>query len=130
MAQKKAIDEAVAVIQKSIENRIAQNTERLIRNEIENTLLQDFLEALCHKVEQINQVKVVSQDSTKTFINFCCEIPKIDPADTQIPHQVIQAIDEVNLDFFLKRKQIYMCLIFVLNTFCFLILIIQNKRMC
>ena len=104
MAQKKAIDEAVAVIQKSIENRIAQNTERLIRNEIENTLLQDFLEALCHKVEQINQVKVVSHDSTKTFINFCCEIPKIDSADTQIPHQVIRAIEEVNLDFFFKKE--------------------------
>ena len=104
MAQKKAIDEAVAVIQKSIENRIAQNTERLIRNEIENTLVEDFLETLCHKVEQIHQVKTISRDSTKSFINFCCEIPKIDETDTQIPHQVIRAIDEVNLDFFFKKE--------------------------
>ena len=104
MAQKKAIDEAVAVIKKSIEDRIAQNTDRLIRGEIEQTLLQEFLEALCHKVEQISQVKVVSRDLTKSFINFCCEIPKIDPADTQGPHQVIRAIDEVNLDFFFKKQ--------------------------
>ena len=109
MAQKKVVDEAVADIQKSIENRIDQNTQRLIRNEIENILLQDFLEALCHKVEQINQVKVISQNSTKNFIKFCCEIPKIDPLDclsatSSIPHQVIRAIDEVNIEFFFKKE--------------------------
>ena len=103
MAQK-AIDEAVAVIQKSIEKRIAQNTETLIRNELENVLLQDFLESLCHKVEQINQVKILSQDSTKNFINFSCEIPKIEVNDTQIPHQVIRSVDEVNLEFFFKKE--------------------------
>lgn len=97
--QQKEIEEAIEVIDK-----IAENTERLITDEIEKTLLNEFLETLCHKVEQINQAKVVSYNSTKNFINFCCEIPKIDPADTKTPHQVIRTIDDVNIDYFFKKE--------------------------
>ena len=103
MAQKD-IEEAVAVIEKAVKDKVAQNTEKLIRKEIKEKLLEEFLETLCHKVEQIHQVKVVSSDSTKNFINFCCEIPKIDPNDTQIPNQVIKAIDDVSLRFFFKKE--------------------------
>lgn len=100
MALQKNIDEAVEVIKKSIEDKIAQN----IRGEIEQTLLKDFLETLCHKVEQISKAKVVSYDFNKTFITFNCEIPKIYSIDTQTAHQVIRTIDAVNLDFFFKKE--------------------------
>ena len=100
MALQKNIDEAVEVIKKSIEDKIAQN----IRGEIEQTLLKDFLETLCHKVEQISKAKVVSYDFNKTFITFNCEIPKINSIDTQTAHQVIRTIDAVNLDFFFKKE--------------------------
>lgn len=101
MAQKDIdIAEAVSVIQKAVE----KETERFIRKEIKEKLVEEFLEALCHKVEQIHQVKVVAYDSTENFINFCCEIPKIDPNDTKTPHQVIKAIDDVSLRFFFKKE--------------------------
>ena len=103
MAQKKAVEEAVAIIQKSIEKKIAENTEALIRSEIEKTLLKDFSETLCHKVEQINQIKIISIETTKNFINFSCEIPKIEENDTKIPHQLINLVDEVSLEFFFKK---------------------------
>ena len=102
--QKEAIEEAVNVIRKSIENKIAQNTEQLIRVEIEKKLKQDFLEALTHKVEQISQAKVVGCDFSEFFINFGCEIPKINPADTQIANQLVRSIDEVNLEYFFKKS--------------------------
>ena len=126
-AQKEAIEEAVNVIKNCIENKIAQNTERLIRAEIEQVLKQEFLEALTHKVEQISQAKVVSREFSEHFINLGCEIPKIDPSDTQIPHQVIKGIEAVNLEYFLKRKQNYTFLIFALNTLCFLNFVIRDK---
>ena len=95
-AKREDIEEAIDIIKNSIENRI--------KAEIEQKLRQEFLEALSHKVEQISQAKVVSRDCSEDFINFGCEIPKIDPSDTQIAHQVIQAIDEVNLEYFFKKQ--------------------------
>ena len=100
----KDIEEAVAVIQKSIEKKIAENTDKLIRSEIFNTLCQQFLESLCHKIEQIGLVEVVSRDFNNNFINFSCKIPKINPSDTQIAHSVIKIVDEVSLDFFFKKQ--------------------------
>ena len=76
----------------------------MIRTEIEQTLKKQFLEALTHKVEQIQQAEVVDCDFSKSFINFCCEIPKIDAVDTTIAHQLIRAIDDVNLTYFFKRE--------------------------
>ena len=101
--QKEAIEEAVNVIKKSIEDKIAQNTERIIKAEIEQTLKQDFLDALSYKVEQISQAKVVGRDYSEHFINFGCEIPKINSADTQIANQLIKGIEEVNLEYFFKK---------------------------
>ena len=100
--QKKTIEEAVEIIKNSIERRVAESTERLIKAEIERTLKEEFLEALSHKVEQI-QAKVVGRDFSDQFINFGCEIPKIDPADTEIPRQLIRGVDDVNLEFFFKK---------------------------
>ena len=93
---KENIEEAVNIIKNSIEKKIAEKTEQ--------TLKETFLEALSHKVEQISQAKVVSRDCSEHFINFSCEIPKIKPADTRIAHQLIQVIDEVNLEYFFKKK--------------------------
>ena len=104
MAAQKNIEEAVEVIKTAVEKKIAENTEKFIRSEIEQKLLQQFLEALTHKVEQVQNAKVVDCDYSKSFINFCCEIPKIDPADTQIPRQLINAIDDVNINYFFKRE--------------------------
>ena len=104
MAQKDIdIAEAVSIIEKAVvkETERLKETERFIRKEIKEKLVEEFLEALCHKVKQIHpQVEVINYDSTENFINFCCEIPKIDPNDTQIPNQVIKAIDDVSLRFF------------------------------
>ena len=96
MEQQKDIDEAVAVIQKSIEKKIAENTEIII--------VKDFLETLFHKIEQIDQAKVVSQSSSKNFINISCEIPKISPSDPKIANRLIETIDKVNLEFFFKKQ--------------------------
>ena len=101
--QKEAIEKAVNIIKNSIERRVAESTERLIKAEIEQTLKEEFLETLSHKVEQIGQAKVVGRDFSDYFINFGCEIPKIDPADTQIPRKLIRTIDDVNLEYFFKK---------------------------
>ena len=98
------IEAAVNVIKESIEKKIAENTEKIVKAELEQTLKENFLEALSHKVEQISQAKVVSRDCNQHFINFGCEIPKIIPPNNQIGHQVIKAIDEVNLEYFFKKK--------------------------
>ena len=100
--QKEAIEEAVQVIKQSIENRVRERTEKIIKVEIENVMKQDFIDALTHKVDQIG--KVVGKDYCEDFINFGCEIPKIDPADTKIARQLISIIDETNLGFFFKRE--------------------------
>ena len=102
MAQKDIdIAEAVSIIEKAV----VKETESLIRKEIKEKLVEEFLETLCHKVEQIHPlVKVVNYDSSENFINFCCEIPKIDPNDTQIPHQLIKTIDNISLKFFFKKE--------------------------
>ena len=102
-AQKEDIEEAIEIIKNSIERKVAESTERLIKAEIEQTLKEQFLEALSHKVEQIGQAKVVGRDFSDYFINFGCEIPKIDPADTRIAHQLVKGIDEVNLEVFFKK---------------------------
>ena len=59
MAAQKNIEEAVEVIKTAVEKKIAENTEKFIRSEIEQKLLQQFLEALTHKVEQVQNAKVV-----------------------------------------------------------------------
>ena len=105
MAEKEeAIHEAINVIKNCIERRVAESTERLIKAEIEQVLNENFLEALTHKVEQISGAKVVGKDFSEQFINFGCEIPKIDPADTEIPRLLLRAIDAVNLEFFFKKE--------------------------
>ena len=101
---KEDIDAAVKVLKESIEKKIAENTDKIVRAEIEQTLKETFLEALSHKVEQISSAKVVSTNWSEHYINFGCEIPKINPSDTQIAHQVIKAIDDVNLEYFFKKK--------------------------
>ena len=102
-AQKEAIEEAVEVIKNAIERRVAESTERVIKAEIQKTLKEEFLETLSHKVEQIG-AKVVGRDFSDYFINFGCEIPKIDPADTTIARKLINTIDEVNLEYFFKKQ--------------------------
>ena len=102
-AQKEAIEEAVEVIKNAIERRVAESTERVIRAEIEKTLKEEFLETLSHKVEQIG-AKVVGRDFSDYFINFGCEIPKIDSADTTIARNLINTIDEINLEYFFKKQ--------------------------
>ena len=101
-AQKEAIEEAVEIIKNSIERRVAESTERLIKAEIEKTLKEEFLETLSHKVEQIG-AKVVGRDFSDYFINFGCEIPKIDPADTTTARNLIKTIDNVNIEYFFKK---------------------------
>ena len=101
-AQKEAIEEAVTVIKQAIEKRVAERTETIIKSEIEKVVKQDFIDLLTHKVEQIG--KVVGRDYSEDFINFGCEIPKINPADTQIARQLIKTIDEINLEFFFKKE--------------------------
>ena len=101
---KEDIDGAIKVIKDSIEKKIAENTEIIVRAEIEETLKKTFLEALSHKVEQISSAKVVSTNWSEHYIGFSCEIPKINLSDTQTAHQVIKAIDEVNLEYFFKKK--------------------------
>ena len=101
-AQKEAIEEAVEVIKNAIERRVAESTERVIKAEIEKTLKEEFLETLSHKVEQIG-AKVVGRDFSDCFINFGCEIPKIDPADTTIPRKLIRTVEDVNLEYFFKK---------------------------
>ena len=101
-AQKEAIEEAIEVIKNSIERRVAESTERVIKAEIEKTLKEEFLETLSHKVEQIGG-KVVGRDFSDYSINFGCEIPKIDPADTTIARNLIDTIDNVNLEYFFKK---------------------------
>lgn len=100
--QREAIEEAIQVIRENIEIRVAERTQKIIEIEIENVLKQDFIDSLTHKVEQI--VEVVGKDHCEDFINFGCEIPKIDPAGTKIARQLINIIDETNLDFFFKRE--------------------------
>ena len=99
---KEAIEEAINVIKQSIGKRVQERTEKIIKAEIENVIKQDFIDALTHKVEQI--AKVVGKDYSEDFINFGCEIPKIDPADTQIARKLINIIDSTNLEFFFKRE--------------------------
>ena len=101
-AQKEAIEEAVEVIKNAIERRVAESTERVIKAEIEKTLKEEFLETLSHKVEQIG-AKLVCRDFSDYFINFGCEIPKIDPADTTIARNLIRTIDDVNIEYFFKK---------------------------
>ena len=101
MAQKD-IEEAVSIIQKAVEKAVEKAA--VGQSEKENELKDLFLEALSHKVNQIHKVKVVSYDSSRNFINFCCEIPKIDPNDTEIAHRVIKTIDIINLKFFFKKE--------------------------
>ena len=101
-AQKETIKEAIEVIKTAIEKRVAESTERIIKAELEKTLKEEFLETLSHKVEQIG-AKVVGRDFSDYFINFGCEIPKIDPADTEIPRKLIRTIDDVNLEYFFKK---------------------------
>ena len=101
-AQKEAIGEAIEVIKNAIEKRVAESTERIIKAEIEKTLKEEFLETLSHKVEQIGAT-VVGRDFSDYFINFGCEIPKIDPADTTIARKLIDTIDNVNLEYFFKK---------------------------
>ena len=100
--QRESIEEAIQVIRENIEIRVAERTQQIIETEIENVLKQEFIDSLTHKVEQIGEV--VGQDHCENFINFGCEIPKIDPADTKIARQLINIIDEINLDFFFKRE--------------------------
>ena len=100
--QKEAIEEAINVIRDSIEIRVRERTQKIIEIEIENVMKQDFIDSLTHKVEQIG--KVVGKDYCEDYINFGCEIPKFDPADTKIARQLINIIDETNLDFFFKRE--------------------------
>ena len=102
-AQKEAIEEAVEVIKNAIERRVAESTERVIKAEIVKTLKEEFLETLSHKVEQIG-AKVVGRDFSDYFINFCCEIPKIDPDDTTIACKLVNTIEEVNLEYFFKKQ--------------------------
>ena len=101
-AQKEAIEEAVEVIKNAIERRVAESTERVIKAEIEKTLKEEFLETLSHKVEQIG-AKVVGRDFSDYFINFSCEIPKINPADTTTARNLINTIDNVNVEYFFKK---------------------------
>ena len=100
--QREAIEDAIQVIRENIEIRVAERTQQIIETEIENVLKQEFIDSLTHKVEQIGEV--VGQDHCENFINFGCEIPKIDPADTKIARQLINIIDQTNLDFFFKRE--------------------------
>ena len=100
--QEEAIEEAIQVIKDNIEIRVAERTQKILEIEIQNVLKEDFLNSLTHKVEQIGEV--VGKDHCEDFINFGCEIPKIDPADTKIARQLINIIDETNLDFFFKRE--------------------------
>ena len=102
--QREAIEEAIQVIRENNEIRVAERTQKIIEIEIENVLREDFLNSLTHKVEQIAEVLTVAKDHCENFINFGCEIPKIDPADTKIARQLINTIDETNLDFFFKRE--------------------------
>ena len=100
--QKEAIEEAIEVIKENIEIRVAERTQKIIEIEIENVLKQAFLDSLTHKVEQIG--KIVGKDYCENYINFGCEIPKIDPADTKIARQLIHIIDKTNLDFFFQKE--------------------------
>lgn len=102
MAAQKEVEEAIQIVRQSIEKKVLERTEKIIKVEIENVIKQEFIDALTHKVEQI--AKVVGKDYSEDFINFGCEIPRINPADTKSVKQLIEGIDEVNLEFFFKKE--------------------------
>ena len=63
-----------------------------------------YLQVLCYKVGQLEQVLVTIKEIDKNLIIFSCEIPKIQTNDLSFPTKLIELIDNLNLQYFFKEK--------------------------
>ena len=63
-----------------------------------------YLQVLCHKVGQLEQVLVTIKEIDKNLIIFSCEIPKIQTNHLSFPTKLIELIDNLNLQYFFKKN--------------------------
>ena len=63
-----------------------------------------FIEALCHKIEQLKQILAIRKEIKPGSFCFSCDIPKISDSDLDFPLKLIELIDELNIHYFFKRK--------------------------
>ena len=63
-----------------------------------------FLQALCDKVGQFEQVSIVSCEGDRRLLCFSIEIPKIHSDNFEFPNKVIELIDDITVTYFFKEK--------------------------
>lgn len=63
-----------------------------------------FLQALCNKVGQLEQVSIVASEGSRRLLFFSIEIPKIYSDTLDFPNKVIRLIDDLTATSFFKEK--------------------------
>ena len=63
-----------------------------------------FLQVLCNKVGQLEQVLIVSSEGSRKLLFFSIEIPKIYSDNLEFPNKVIKLIDDITATYFFKEK--------------------------
>ena len=63
-----------------------------------------FIEALCHKIGQLEQILAIRKEIKSGSFCFSCDIPKISENHLDFPLTLIELIDELNIYYFFKRK--------------------------
>ena len=87
-----------------------------------------FLQALCDKVGQFDQISIVASEGSRRLLFFSIEIPKIYSENLDFPNKVIKLIDDLTATYFLRRNQkIFLFSIGVRNIYFFLFFLIKDK---
>ena len=63
-----------------------------------------FLQALCDKVGQFDQISIVASEGSRRLLFFSIEIPKIYSENLDFPNKVIKLIDDLTATYFFKEK--------------------------
>ena len=67
-------------------------------------LTEVFIEALCHKIRQLEQILAIRKELKSGSFCFSCDIPKISENHLDFPLKLIELIDDLNIYYFFKRK--------------------------
>ena len=63
-----------------------------------------FLQALCDKVGQFEQISILLSVGDRRLLFFSIEIPKIHSDNSEFPNKVIKLIDDITVTYFFKEK--------------------------
>ena len=70
----------------------------------QENLLAVFIEALCHKIGQLEQILAIRKEIKSGSFCFSCDIPKISENHLDFPLKLIELIDHLNIYYFFKKK--------------------------